>query len=220
MKKKSAVVIFSGGQDSTTCLFWAKNNFNKVIALSFDYGQRHKIELLSAKKIAKIAKVKHTILKINEFNKLKASALLNNKLKINAKHLLNKNLPSTFVPGRNIVFIIFAAIYAYINKIENLVIGVSQVDYSGYPDCRKNFIKAIEKAISYGFEKKFKIHTPLINKTKKEIVLLAKKLKILDIMKYTHTCYSGKAKPCGKCAACKLRAKGFLQAKIKDPLKI
>lgn len=167
----------------------------------------------------KIAKVKHIILNIDEFKKLKASSLLDKKFKINAKHLLNKNLPSTFVPGRNIVFITFAAIYAYINKIDNLVIGVSQVDYSGYPDCRKNFIKAIEKAISFGFDKKFTIHTPLINKTKKEIVLLAKKLKILDTMKYTHTCYSGKAKPCGKCAACKLREKGFFEAKIEDPLK-
>ncbi len=218
MKKETAIVLLSGGQDSTTALFWAKKFFKKVIAISFDYGQRHKIELKAARKIAKIAKVKHVIIELNEFEKINESALLDNKISLNRKHKFNKNLPATFVPGRNIIFLTIAASFAWVKKIKNLVIGVSQVDYSGYPDCRKKFVKALEKSLKLGLDYNIKIHTPLINKTKKDIVLIAKKLGILDLMKYTHTCYKGEKKPCGRCPACKLRHKGFEEAEIEDPL--
>ncbi len=219
MKNKSAIVLLSGGQDSTTALFWAKKNFQKIEAISFDYGQRHKIELKAAKKIAKIAKVKHKIIRIKEFEQIKNSALLDKKLDIKKKHKLDRKLPFTFVPGRNILFLAIAGSYAWTKRIKNIIIGVSEVDYSGYPDCRKNFINAFEKSLCLGLDYKIKIHTPLINKTKKQIVLLAKKMGVLNLMKYTHTCYNGNKIPCGVCQACKLRAKGFKNAGIADPLK-
>ncbi|MCX8092967.1 MAG: 7-cyano-7-deazaguanine synthase QueC [Candidatus Goldbacteria bacterium] len=215
--KPQAIVLLSGGQDSTTSLFWAKTKFKKIIAISFDYGQRHSIELSSAKKIAKLAGVMHRIFKINEYEQIKSTSLIDKNISLYKKDKINKNLPSTFVPGRNILFLTIAASYAYTWGIRDIVIGVSQVDYSGYPDCRKEFIKAMERALSYGMEFKFKIHTPLINKSKKEIVLLTKKLGILNFMKWTHTCYKGISPGCGKCAACILRAKGFKKAGIKDP---
>jgi 7-cyano-7-deazaguanine synthase len=216
--KETALVLLSGGQDSTTCLFWAKKSFKKVEAVSFDYGQRHIIELKSAAKIAKMAKVKHTVIKIKEFETIKNSALTDKKIKINGKHRLNKDLPSTFVPGRNILFLAVAASLAYAKKIQNIVIGVSQVDYSGYPDCRRRFIKAMERTLTLGMEYSVKIHTPLITLDKKRTVLLAKKLGVLDYMKHTHTCYRGAKKPCRTCPACKLRAKGFEDAGILDAL--
>lgn len=218
MKPDAAVVLLSGGQDSTTSLFWAKKKFKDVIAISFDYGQRHKIELNSARKIAKFAGVQHEIFNINEYKQIKNTALIDKNISLDKRDKQNNDLPSSFVPGRNILFLTIAASYAYTQDIKDIVIGVSQVDYSGYPDCRKNFIKVMENALSAGMDFKFKIHTPLINKSKKDIVLLAKKSGILSAMKWTHTCYKGKRPGCGKCQACKLRAKGFEEAGIKDPL--
>jgi len=216
--KDNAIVLLSGGQDSTTSLFWAKKIFKNVEAVSFEYGQRHKIELRSSKVIAQIAGVKHKIFKIKEFNQIKNSALLDKKILVTQRDKINKNLPASFVPGRNILFLTVASSYAYTKNIKNLVVGVSQTDYSGYPDCRYNFIKAMEKALSQGLDYKIKIHTPLINKSKKEIVIFAKKLGIIEILKWTHTCYEGKRPGCGKCPACILREKGFREAGIKDPL--
>jgi 7-cyano-7-deazaguanine synthase len=215
--KNSALVLLSGGQDSTTCLFWAKRKFGRVEAVSFDYGQRHRIELKSAVKIAHLAGVKHTIIKIKEFEEIKNSALTDKKIKTGGRDKINKNLPSTFVPGRNILFLAAAAALAYTKRIKNLVIGVSQVDYSGYPDCRGEFIRSMQKSLSLGMEYPVKIHAPLIHRTKKDTVLLAKKLGVLKYMAYTHTCYKGGVKPCGVCAACVLREKGFREAGVRDP---
>jgi len=218
--KEKAVVLLSGGQDSTTSLFWAKKRFKEIIAISFDYGQRHRIELNSARKIAELAKMRHYVIKIKEFEQLKYSALLNKNMQLIQKDKINKNLPASFVPGRNILFLTIAASFAYSKGIKNIIIGVSQVDYSGYPDCRKKFIKAMEKTLSLGLEYGFKIYTPLINKNKKDIVLLAKRLGILQYLKWTHTCYKGIRPGCGRCPACKLRQKGFKEAGIKDPINI
>jgi len=216
--KNKAMVLLSGGQDSTTSLFWAKKKFGTVETVSFDYGQRHRVELKSAAKIARLARVKNSVIVIREFESIKNSALLDAKAAVSKKHKLNKKLPATFVPGRNILFLTAAAALAYTKKTVNLVIGVSQVDYSGYPDCRGEFIKSMEKSLSLGMEYPVKIHTPLINLDKKGTVLLAKKLGALDMMKHTHTCYEGKNPPCGKCPACLLREKGFKEAGIRDPL--
>lgn len=216
--KNTALVLLSGGQDSSTSLFWAKKKFKKVEAISFDYGQRHVIELKSAMKIAKLAGVKQTIIKIMEYETIRSSALINKKSKIDFEYDVKEGLPSTFVPGRNILFLTVAASLAYTKKIHNLVIGVSQVDYSGYPDCREGFIRSMERSLSLGMAYKIKIHTPLQHKTKKEVVLLAQKLGALKHMKHTHTCYRGAKKPCGTCPACKLRAKGFEDAGILDAL--
>jgi 7-cyano-7-deazaguanine synthase len=215
---KTALVLLSGGQDSTTCLFWAKKKFGRVEAVSFDYGQRHRIELKSAAKIALLAGVKHTVINVKEFEAIKNSALTDKKIKLGGKDRVNKNLPSTFVPGRNILFLTIAVALAYTKKIHNLIIGVSQVDYSGYPDCREGFMKSMQKSLSLGMEYPVKIHTPLIHKTKKKTVLLAKKLGALKYMKYTHTCYRGTKKPCGICPACVLRKKGFDAAGEEDPV--
>ena len=216
--KNKAMVLLSGGQDSTTSLFWAKKKFGTVETVSFDYGQRHRVELKSAAKIARLARVKNSVIVIREFESIKNSALLDAKAAVSKKHKLNKKLPATFVPGRNILFLTAAAALAYTKKTVNLVIGVSQVDYSGYPDCRGEFIKSMEKSLSLGMEYPVKIHTPLISLDKKGTVLLAKKLGRVEMMKNTHTCYEGKNPPCGKCPACLLREKGFKEAGIRDPL--
>ncbi len=210
-----ALVILSGGQDSTTALFWAKKQFDEVETITFDYGQRHKIEIESAKKVAEIAGVPNKLVKITALEQLADNAMIQDK-----EIVINKltGLPTTFVPGRNLIFVTLAAGYAYGKGIKDLILGVSQVDYSGYPDCRRETIKSLEKTISLGMDFEFIIHTPLIDKDKKETVLMAKEYGALDVMKYTHTCYKGQRPPCGECPACKLRAKGFMEAGIEDPI--
>lgn len=221
VKKQSeskALVLLSGGQDSTTSLFWAIAGFKKVETLSFDYGQRHKVELKSARKIAQLSRVKNTVIKIKEFEALKHNALLDKNINLKGKDSVNKKLPASFVPGRNILFLTVAAAFAYTRGIKDIVIGVSQVDYSGYPDCRAGFIRSMEKTLSLGMEYPLKIHTPLIKLDKKQTVLLAVKLKVMDMMAYTHTCYEGRKPGCGKCPACVLRKKGFDEAGVLDPI--
>ncbi len=215
---QKALVLFSGGQDSTTCLYWALKKFgkNNVEVICFDYGQRHKIELLSAKKIAKLAGVTIKTLTIPTFSEIGNNALTGN-IPVMQKKNRNK-FPNTFVPGRNLIFLSLAAAYAYDKQIRDLIVGVSEADYSGYPDCRNKTIKALALALSLGMDTKFTIHTPLINKSKRDTVLMAKKLGAFAALRYSHTCYNGKNPPCGACPACVLRAKGFLEAAMADPL--
>ena len=211
----TALVILSGGQDSTTSLFWAKKRWDLIEAITFDYGQRHRIEIESAKKVAEIAGIAHKIVKFSALEQIADNAMIKNEeITINQV----TGLPTTFVPGRNLLFVTLAAGYAYGKGIKNLVLGVSQVDYSGYPDCRRETIKSLEKTISLGMDMEFTIYTPLIDIDKKGTVLMAKELGVLDVMKYTHTCYKGEQPPCRECPACKLRAKGFAEAGIIDPL--
>jgi len=190
-----------------------------VEAVSFNYGQRHKTELQAAKKIAKIAGVPHNVIDIKKaFLHLQSSALLDKTKKINVKSEKNENLPASFVPGRNILFLTLASMYAYEKDITTLVIGANQVDYSGYPDCRGCFIKSMNDALKNGLEFNIRIEAPLLNKNKKEIVLLAKELGVLNIIKkHTITCYNGVPSPgCGKCPACRIRRKGFEEAGEKE----
>jgi len=218
VSEEGAVVVLSGGQDSTTCLFWAKRKFpGEIEAITFDYGQRHRIELESAARVASIANVPHKILPINTFNTLGGNALTG-EIEVSSELDSESGLPNTFVPGRNLIFLTFAAAYAYQRKISNLVTGVAQTDYSGYPDCREKTIQALEKAINLGMESEVNIHTPLMFKSKKETVELARDLGALKAMGYTHTCYHGQQPPCGACPACILRAKGLEEAGIPDPL--
>lgn len=217
MKSKSskALVLLSGGQDSTTCLIWAKKKFAKIYAITFDYGQRHKIEIKAAKTIAKKTNTPLRIQKINFFKEFSKNALTHN-IKITAG---GKNqLPSTFVPGRNLIFLSIAAIYAKQLGINDIITGVCQTDYSGYPDCRNTFVKSLEKTLRLAMDHSVKIHTPLMWLTKGQTVKLMQGLGGIDLYKYSQTCYEGKKPPCGKCPACKLRAKGFKEAKIVDPL--
>lgn len=217
----SAVILLSGGQDSTTCLAWAIKKFKKIYALTIHYGQLHKIELESAKKIANRAKVPLLLYKTDIFQQFTKSALTNKDIKIK----ISKNkLPTTFVPGRNLIFLSIAAIYAKQLGITNIITGVCQTDYSGYPDCRDEFVKSLEKTVNSAFgetknsKTRLKIHTPLMWLTKAETVKLMQQLGKIELLKYTHTCYKGERPACGKCPACVLRLKGFKEAKIKDPL--
>lgn len=215
--KNSALVLHSGGQDSTTCLAWALNKFEKVHLISFDYGQRHKRELEAAKKIAKKLNLFHKIIKLPFLSDLTTNALTDKTIKVKAG--TKNQLPSTFVEGRNMIFLTTAAIYAKQKGIPNLVTGVCQTDYSGYPDCRDDFIKSIEKTLQLAMEFPFKIHTPLMFLSKAETVEMMQKLGSLGLLKYTHTCYEGRKLACGLCPACTLRLKGFKLAKVKDPIK-
>ena len=213
-----AVVVLSGGQDSTTALWWAIEKFGKenVESLTFDYGQRHRIEIECAGSVAGNAGVPHRLLPVDTFSAIGGNALTDERISV--KEGDGTSLPSTFVPGRNLIFLTFAAAWAWPRDIRHIVTGVAQTDYSGYPDCRRETMDALTSALSLGMEAEFTIHTPLMNLSKKETVLLAAQLGAIDAMGLTHTCYEGQRPPCGACPACKLRAKGFAEAGIADPL--
>ena len=212
-QNNSALVVLSGGQDSTTALFWARNRYTSIQAISFDYGQVHKRELECAQTIAQHAGIPHRIVSIELYKKLSVSTLIQN-----GKSNHHSNLPLTFVPGRNLIFLTYAAIYAYADSIHHLIAGMSQVDYSGYPDCRENTLTSLEKTLSLGMDYPLRIITPLLHLSKRETVELAQKENALEFMALTHTCYKGSYPPCGTCDACILRAKGFSEAGIPDPL--
>ncbi|MCH6549107.1 MAG: 7-cyano-7-deazaguanine synthase QueC [Proteobacteria bacterium] len=215
-----ALVVLSGGQDSTTCLYWALDKFgsNAVEAITFDYGQRHRVELGCAARVAEFAGVSHKVMPIDTFAALGGNALTDRNIGVQKEVDLETGLPNTFVPGRNIVFLTFAAAYAWQRNIEHLVTGVAQTDYSGYPDCRQETIEALQLTIRLGMASNVVIHTPLMSLSKKETVLLARDLGALEAMALTHTCYDGRRPPCGECPACELRARGFNEAGIEDPL--
>ena len=215
-----AVVVLSGGQDSTTCLYWALDRFGHehVATLTFDYGQRHRIELDCAARVAAAAGVPNTVLPIDTFAALGGNALVDSALATDGQAEQAPDLPATFVPGRNLVFLTFAAAFAWRLGAGHLVTGVAQTDYSGYPDCREETIAALQTALRKGMESEIVIHTPLMHLSKKDTVLLARDLGALDAMALTHTCYEGARPPCGACAACQLRARGFAEAGIPDPL--
>lgn len=216
---QKALVILSGGQDSTTCVFWAIARFGResVESLTFDYGQRHRVELAAAERVAAHAGIPNVVLPIDTFEAIGGSALTDRAVAV-PDMAEDGALPVTFVPGRNLVFLTFAAAYAWRFDIHHLVTGVAQTDYSGYPDCRRETIDALEETLALGLERRFTIHTPLMDLSKKETVLLARELGAIDAMGLTHTCYRGSVPPCGECAACLLRAKGFADAGIPDPL--
>lgn len=215
-----ALVILSGGQDSTTCLYWALQRFgpDAVESVTFDYGQRHRIELDCARQVARFAGVPNVVLPIDTFAALGGNALTDAAVDVPGTAPPAGDLPATFVPGRNLIFLTFAAAYAWPRAMDHLVTGVAQTDYSGYPDCRRSTIDALQKTLCLGLERDFTIHTPLMALSKRETVLLADDLGALGAMALTHTCYNGRRPPCGECAACVLRAKGFTDAGIADPL--
>jgi 7-cyano-7-deazaguanine synthase len=214
-----ALVVLSGGQDSTTCLYWAIDRFGQgnVTALTFDYGQRHRIELDCARNIAAKVGVPQFELPIDTFAALGGNSLADTD--IDVVDGADGDLPNTFVPGRNLIFLTFAAAYAWQHGINDIVTGVAQTDYSGYPDCRQETIDSLSGTLRLGLDQAFTIHTPLMNLSKKETVLLATKLGAIEAMSLTHTCYEGQRPPCGQCPACVLRAKGFAEAGIEDPLR-
>lgn len=214
MNKEKAVVVFSGGQDSTTCLFWAKKRYKEVIALSFDYNQRHKSELECAKAICKKYNVEHHILDLNLLNQLAPNSLTRADIQVDT-HVSSDKLPNSFVDGRNMVFLTFVAIFAKQRGIQAIITGVSQSDFSGYPDCRDVFIKSLNVTLNLSMGYEFEILTPLMWIDKKETWQLADDLGVIDIVKNeTLTCYNGIiGNGCGECPACKLRKKGYIDYK-------
>tara|TARA_Y100000741_G_scaffold196725_1_gene149572 strand:- start:899 stop:1564 length:666 start_codon:yes stop_codon:yes gene_type:complete len=218
---KKALVLLSGGQDSTTCLFWAKKKFHYIEAIGFDYCQRHIRELKYANKICEKEGIKYSIIKLDDI--FSNSALITQDENLNIKHPTNNELPNSFVPGRNLIFLSIASAKAINNDIFDIVIGVCETDYSGYPDCRKIFIDSIEKSINLAHDKKINIHTPLMKLDKAKIWKLAKDLDCLDvIINDTITDYNGSDKKnewgFGNLdnKASKLRSKGYYKAKSKN----
>ena len=214
-----AVCLTSGGQDSTTCLYWSKAHFSPLLAVAFDYGQRHRLELEAAQKICHLAQVPLRILRLDILQQLGGTALIGKEATIQEQGGRH-GLPNTFVPGRNLLFLTVAAAFAYQHQIKHLVIGACQTDYSGYPDCRETTMHAMEQSLYSGLDYPIQIHTPLMHLTKAQSVALAQQVGAFEILAYSHTCYEGIFPPCGTCPACQLRARGFAEAGMRDPLLI
>lgn len=219
-----ALVVLSGGQDSTTCLYWAKARYDEIFAVTFDYGQRHSIEIEAAKAVAKMAGVvHHQIVKVGPI--LEGTSPLTNPNYQVEQYKDVESLPGglekTFVPGRNILFLTLAANRAYCLGADAIVTGVAQEDFGGYPDCREDFIKAMEYAVFKGLDCEITIETPLMHLSKRGTVDLARSLPgCMDALAHSHTCYNGHFPPCGKCHACLLRQKGFDLSGYDDPLEL
>ena len=210
MKEETALVVFSGGQDSTTCLFWAKKNFKRVVALSFVYGQKHVKEVDVARAIAGKAGVDFDVMDVSFIGRLGHNSLTDPSMKMDPEKP-EGGVPNTFVPGRNLFFLSIAAVYARERGINHLVTGVSQTDFSGYPDCRDAFIKSLNVTLNLAMDEQFVIHTPLMWIDKAETWALADELGVLDLVRReTLTCYNGiPGDGCGHCPACKLRREGL-----------
>ena len=210
MNKDKALVVFSGGQDSTTCLFWAKKNFKEVYALSFLYGQKHIKEVDLAREIARKAEVHFDTMDVSFIGHLGKNSLTDTSIQMDETKP-KETYPNTFVPGRNLFFLSIAAVYAREHGIYHLVTGVSQTDFSGYPDCRDTFIRSLNVTLNLAMDEQFVIHTPLMWIDKAETWALADELGVLDLVRHeTLTCYNGiPGDGCGHCPACKLRREGL-----------
>ncbi|MGG4033086.1 7-cyano-7-deazaguanine synthase QueC [Paenibacillus cisolokensis] len=207
-RQEKAIVIFSGGQDSTTCLFWAKREFAEVEAVTFDYGQRHRAEIDCARRIAEEQNVPWTLLDMGLLNQLAPNALTRSGMAIEHRE---GELPNTFVDGRNMLFLTFAAIVAKQRGARHLVTGVCETDFSGYPDCRDIFIKSLNVTLNLAMDYSFFIHTPLMRIDKAATWKLADELGVFDYIRTnTITCYNGiPGDGCGECPSCKLRLAGM-----------
>lgn len=220
MNNERVLVVFSGGQDSTTCLYWAKHRFKEVYALSFLYGQKHKKEVEFAREIARKAKVHFDVLDVPLIGQLGHNSLTDISVTMDTEKP-EVGVPNTFVSGRNLFFLSIAAVYARELGIQHIVTGVSQTDFSGYPDCRDSFIKSLNVTLNLAMDEQFVLHTPLMWIDKAETWALADELGVLDIIRNeTLTCYNGiPGDGCGHCPACKLRRDGlekYLKTKNKN----
>jgi 7-cyano-7-deazaguanine synthase len=225
-----ALVLFSGGQDSTTCLAWALERFERVETIGFEYGQRHSVELGQRSVLREaLAGLKPDwarklgpdhVLELSALGAISDTALTSAK----AIEMGEKGLPNTFVPGRNLIFLTFAAALAYRRGLKRIVGGMCETDFSGYPDCRDDAIKAMQVALNTGMESRFVLETPLMWLDKAQTWALAKELGgdglVEAIVEHSHTCYLGDrgarhawGHGCGQCPACLLRAEGFAKWK-------
>lgn len=220
-----AIVLLSGGQDSTTSLFWAREQFASLRALSVFYGQKHQIELRAARDIASAAGVPHDVYNLDVLAQIGGSALVGDgELAGSGGYVdvaMPQGLPTSFVPGRNMLFLATAASYAVHHGARRIVTGVCQTDFSGYPDCRRDFIDAMENAATMAMPSScgpIEILTPLMQLTKAETVRLARRLPgCWDALALSVTCYNGQRPGCGTCPACELRLRGFDEADEVDP---
>ena len=210
-RDRKAIVIFSGGQDSTTCLIQAITEYGveNVEAISFQYGQRHAIELEKAKWIAQDLGVQQTLIDMSVIKAITHNALMDESVEIKKK---GDDMPNTFVDGRNALFLLYAAIYAKGQGISDIITGVCETDFSGYPDCRDVFIKSMNVTLNLAMDYRFNLKTPLMYLNKAQTWQLADELGALDsIRRHTHTCYEGVEGGCGKCPSCILRDKGLAE---------
>ena len=211
MSNEKALVIFSGGQDSTTCLIQAIQQYGRenVVAITFQYGQRHAIELERARQIAQDFNIPQTVLDLSLMQQITHNALMDGQAAIENSE---NGVPNTFVDGRNALFLLYAAIYAKSQNIRHIIVGVCETDFSGYPDCRDVFVKSMNVTLNLAMDYAFKIHTPLMYLTKAQTWALADQLGYLDyIRQHTHTCYLGIAGGCGECPSCVLRERGLAE---------
>lgn len=210
-RDRKAIVIFSGGQDSTTCLIQAITEYGieNVEVISFQYGQRHAIELEKAKWIAQDLGVQQTLIDMSVIKAMAHNALMDESVEIKKK---GDDMPNTFVDGRNALFLLYAAIYAKGQGISDIITGVCETDFSGYPDCRDVFIKSMNVTLNLAMDYRFNLKTPLMYLNKAQTWQLADELGALDyIRRHTHTCYEGVEGGCGKCPSCILRNKGLAE---------
>ena len=211
MSNEKALVIFSGGQDSTTCLIQAIQQYGRenVAAITFQYGQRHAIELERARQIAQDFNIPQTVLDLSLMQHITHNALMDGQAAIESSE---NGVPNTFVDGRNALFLLYAAIYAKSQNIRHIIVGVCETDFSGYPDCRDVFVKSMNGSLNLAMDYAFQIHTPLMYLTKAQTWALADQLGYLDyIREHTHTCYLGIAGGCGECPSCVLRERGLTE---------
>ena len=226
MEKKKAVVLLSGGLDSTTCLAIAENEGFDCYAMSFRYGQRHAVELAAAERVAETMGVSDHLVVDIDLRMIGGSALTDaiDVPKADSVDQIGGDIPVTYVPARNTLFLSFALGWAEVLGADDIFIGVNALDYSGYPDCRPEFIEAYEKMANLATKagtqdsRKLTIHTPLIALTKAEIIRKGASLGVDYAL--THSCYdpTEEGKPCGRCDSCLLRKKGFAEAGLEDPL--
>ncbi|MDM5339433.1 7-cyano-7-deazaguanine synthase QueC [Fictibacillus enclensis] len=219
---KKAVIVLSGGLDSTTCMGIAKHEGYELYPLTFNYGQRHSREVNQAKKVAEYFEVKeHRIVDIAFLNQIGGSALTDASIDVPTEKDDKEEIPSTYVPARNMIFLSLASAYAEVIGAEAVFIGVSAVDYSGYPDCRPEFIKSMNETINLATKagttgEQIAICAPLMHLTKKETIQKGLELEVPYHL--TTSCYNGEEEACGECDSCKLRLKGFEEAGAKDPI--
>jgi len=214
LRSKRAVILLSGGIDSATLLYWAIRRNYEPVVLIFDYNQRHKKEVSCAKKIASSMHLKYLKVKIGL--SWAQSSLTNKKINVLTKrNLKSKNIPNTYVSGRNIVFLSYAFSLAESIGAKHVLIGAHVQDYSGYPDCRPEFLKRIETAMNYGMKESIKILAPFVEMSKEDIIRIGLKLGVP--YEYTWSCYSGTKRPCEKCDSCRFRSKAFKKIGINDP---
>lgn len=215
---RKAVVLLSGGLDSATCLYWARSKGYRACGLVFDYGQKHKKELRNAARVARAAKIPLQIVRFSL--PWGGSALLDKGASLpkgrKIKEMSRGGIPATYVPARNTVFLSFALSCADAMQAQAVVIGANAIDYSGYPDCRPNYIRAMRNVARLGTKtSRIKILAPLVRMSKSQIIALGRNLGVP--YELTWSCYQGGKKPCGKCDSCILRAKGFEEAGLADP---